>query len=80
MSHLGYLNAMATARAKVRWEARHPSECGECGERINVGDILRWEGDVAVHAECAPDDAPTTEVCGVCCMAVAVNGACGCDE
>lgn len=80
MSGLGFENKRRAERANARWEARYSSDCDECGERIAEGELVRWEGREVVHADCAPPEAETTEVCERCFMAVAVNGACGCDE
>jgi hypothetical protein len=80
MSSIGYDRHRATQRAAARFPAKFPGHCDECGEPIREGDMLRWEGAAAVHADCAPPEAETTEVCGRCFLAIAVNGACGCDS
>jgi hypothetical protein len=64
------------------FEARWPTECGECGWRIVRGSLARYNqhGEV-VHAVC-PDAGPLRavgEVCGSCFQEKAANGSCGCD-
>ena len=73
----------AMKRGPRRFEAKYTSTCTACGELIHPGDLLVWDPkNVFAHADCPepPPDAPTTEVCGRCFLAVAVSGACGCEE
>lgn len=81
MSGIGHDRHRATARAAARFPARYPSGCGACDEAIEIGQTLRWDGPFAVHADCgdAAPEVDDTEVCPKCFLAVAVNGACGCD-
>ena len=75
--------ARAAARAARTFEAKFRSTCPACDELIQPGDLCRWDDEhVFIHADCPepPPDAPTTEVCGVCFLAVAVSGACGCED
>lgn len=88
MSSIGYDRDRAEARARKRFQAQYPGRCENCGGDIEVGDTLRWDGEVAVHDDCdrygdlaAPDDsAETTEVCPRCFLAISVSGKCGCDS
>jgi hypothetical protein len=37
------------------FEAQYPDRCGgDCGNRIEVGDSVRYVNDVLVHVDCAP--------------------------
>ena len=82
MSHLGYLRDRAARNAARTFEAKFQSRCPACMELINPGDLCRWDDDrVFMHADCdaaVPEEAPTTETCPRCFLAVAVNGNCGC--
>jgi len=72
----------AMKRGPRTFTAKFTSTCVLCEFLIKPGDECRWDDDkVFVHAECGdvPDDAPTTETCPSCFLAVAVNGKCGCD-
>jgi hypothetical protein len=35
------------------FHARYDSRCIRCDERINEGDLICFNGDIAVHEECA---------------------------
>jgi len=72
----------AMKRGQRTFTAKFTSTCVLCEFLIKPGDECRWDDDkVFVHAECpdVPDDAPTTEVCARCFLAIAVSGACGCE-
>lgn len=82
MSGWGHVRYRAQMRGTARFEARYPGVCALCDERIRKGDLLRWEGDDTVHADCVTPAQPETEytVCPRCHLTTAVNGLCGCDE
>lgn len=64
------------------FEARWPTDCSDCGWRITVGTLARYnDRDDVVHAVCPEAEAPRAvgEICGKCFMEKATNGACGCD-
>lgn len=83
MGHPYYDAKRAEQRAARTFEAKYHGTCPACGEHITPDDQCRYDlADVVVHADCSEHiaDEPTTETCGRCFMAVAVNGTCGCDD
>ena len=42
----------------MSFELRWAKECGECGEMMEEGDIVKYQDDEIVHNECAdePDE------------------------
>jgi hypothetical protein len=54
----------------VSFEARYHGRCADCGEHIEPGDRVRYDGGVLVHDDCddtitVEDDAPL-DVCPTC--------------
>lgn len=40
------------------FRARYPARCAVCDERIEVDDLVLYEDDELVHADCAEAPAP----------------------
>lgn len=64
--------------------AKYPGRCPECGNDIEVNDLLDYDADDrVVHAACVEGAVERTElsreVCPRCFLEKAANGACGCD-
>jgi len=38
----------------MSFEARYESQCGDCGERIHMGDLIVRDGEHFVHEVCDP--------------------------
>lgn len=81
---IGYERDRAARRAEQRFEAKYPGRCVNCDGPIDVGDILRWDDEYAVHVACqsAEEKRVTRErpACPECWQEVAVNGECGCER
>jgi hypothetical protein len=65
------------------FEARWATDCSDCGWRITVGKLARYNdrGEL-VHAVC-PENEPLRavgEVCPRCFMERAANGSCTCED
>lgn len=81
MSQIGYQRDKADRRAAARFPARYPGRCVSCGDDIEVGETLRWDDDVAIHANCQPTpEVEPRPTCPKCWTVYAVNGDCGCDQ
>lgn len=80
---IGYERDRAKRRAEQRFEAKYPGRCVNCDNDIEVGDTLRWDDDVAVHAACKSAEelriARERPACPKCWLEVAIDGSCGCD-
>jgi len=50
------------------FEAKYGGTCGDCDERIRVGELATYDEDVLVHAECeaATRMVRKADVCGTC--------------
>lgn len=50
------------------FEAKYGGTCGSCDERIRVGELVTYDEDVLVHAECeaAARMVRNQDVCGTC--------------
>lgn len=81
MSQIGFERDRAKRRAEQRFQAKYPGRCVACDDEIEVGDLLRWDDDVAVHAGCdAKNPMPELqrETCPKCWTEIAVSGDCAC--
>jgi hypothetical protein len=56
--------------------ARYRGRCDNCGEPIEVGDQLRYEGDEVVHVACVEIPLAKREVCTECWL----EKPCPCDD
>jgi hypothetical protein len=56
--------------------ARYPSECEECGHRIEVGDLVTHRDGYWVHADPCTRPLPAETVCPFCFL---TSCDCGCD-
>ena len=63
----------------MSFRARYEGVCADCDEPIQVGQLIRTEGDEYVYVRCAPAR-ELGEVCPSCWLEKSVTGACGCEE
>lgn len=59
------------------FEALFAGTCSGCGDRIEVGDLVRYVDDQLEHVECVKV-APLREVCSECFTEKSVSGECLC--
>ena len=64
--------------ASEPFNARYDGGCADCGGRIRVDDLVRYDGDRLVHDECEDPTMASQDVCPDCFTARAVNGSCAC--
>lgn len=58
--------------------AQHPAVCEDCGDYIQVGDVIVLAGGAGwVHQVCPKLPQPRP-VCPTCFQETALNGSCGC--
>ena len=48
----GWLKRDLSRRWSRPFPARYSSRCFQCGERIYEGQLICYDGDVAVHEDC----------------------------
>lgn len=46
----------------MAFEAKYSGRCGDCGESIKPGDVVRYDGDSLVHDNCEAAYVPTTDL------------------
>ena len=63
----------------MSFRASYKGVCADCDEPIQVGQLIRTEGDEYVHVKCAPAR-KLGEVCPSCWLEKSVTGTCGCEE
>ena len=59
----------------MSFSARYRGWCSSCGEQIEVGDLLTYEADGAVHVQCPVLDS-RAQVCTTCWL----EKPCTCDD